>query len=275
METDNLEELKEVMYRKGFGTDHSGELEEKLNSGEPVFTIEHDEKVKEDLAAYDINFSRGGEQNKAYLNSFDIAYYENGDTTKEPRIQNFPAKFLVTAAEAFRMVKHGTNVAVHKTLYNKNHEKYNTWMSVDTGAPKDEYGNYPLKTFHQNYYGSDPFDVKDAMKQLQTPVKELEFPMQRENAEKALKKGNILEVTILHNGAEQKGYLTVDPQHAGLKLWDRHPDHREAVVIEAIARPKQQQSNKQDPHNQAPDQKKKFDQRVSQGKRNQSRGFRP
>lgn len=280
METDNnLEELKEVMYRKGFGTDHSGELEQKLNSAEPEFSIEHDEKVKEDLGAYNINFARGGEQNKAYFNSFDLAYYENGDTSKEPMIQNFPAKFLVTAGEAFRMLKYGTHVAVHKTLFNKNHEQYNTWMSIDTTGVKDEYGNYPLKTFHQNYYGQEPFDVKEAMKKFQTPVKEFEFPMQRENAEKTLKKGNILEVTILHKGAEQKGYVTVDPQHAGLILYDRHPGLKDAVVIEAIARPKEQQrtskENKQATADEASDQKKKSDQRIAWGKRNQGKGYRP
>lgn len=264
MGTDNLEELKEVMYRKGFGTDHTEELEQKLNSGEREFLIKHNEKVKGDHAAFTIHFARGGEENKAYLNSFDLAYYPNSDTGMKPMFQNFPAKFLITAAEALRLLKHGTHVAVNKTLHNKNHEKYNTWISIDTTGAKDEYGNYPLKTFHQNYYGGEAFDVKEALKQLKTPVKEIEFPMQLQNAETTLKKGNILEVTILHNGSEQKGYITVDPQHAGVKLYDRHPDLKDAIVIEHISRPKNRQgiadNNKQQANSEAVDEKKSTDQ---------------
>lgn len=245
MNKENFDENTEKLYRKGFGTALNAELEEQIKSGKPEFALEHRVTVGEDEMGYRLHYRRDAnpEKDKVYLNTMDAALLKNADAPGEIREHTFPADWLITAAEAHRMLKHGDKVAVNKNLFNKEREKYNTWISIDVKSPKDEYGNYPVNSYHENYYKKEPFVLQDALKNVAVPVKELGSVQNRDTIEKALKKANLVHVTIMHNGAEQPGLLSVNPKAGRIDVYDKN--------MQLIENQQQAQQKAQTPENNA------------------------
>lgn len=223
---ENLQDLQETLFRKGFPVELIEEViaqvtgEEviaKAVTGEFEFSVDHMTKIKDDEMGYRLHFKADVEHGKVYLNSYDAAFLNAPDGVRE---QNISSNTLITAAEAHRMLKHGTLVAVNKDLFNKERVKYNVWLSFDVSGPKDEYGNYPVASYHENYYKKRAFDVKDSLQDLPVPVKELEAPHKLDDFAKALTKANIISVTILHNGQEQPGHLCINPKVGKVDVYD-------------------------------------------------------
>lgn len=239
---ENFEKLKEALYRKGFGETLNAELEQQMLLGKPEFMLEHLTKIGEDEVGYRLHFRRDDdpEKDKVYLNSYDAAIFKNADAPGEVREHNFQADKLITAMEAYRMLKHGDLVAVNKTLFNKEGQQYNTWLSIDINGQKDEYGNYPVNSYHENYYRKQLFIIQDELKKLPVPVKELENPLKLGDIEKALKKANLVPVTIMVNGMQEPGTLAVNPKVGRIDVYDRHMQLVENVQQE------QTRSSKQD-----------------------------
>lgn len=220
---DNYEKLAEKLYRKGFGDKHNEELKQYMNDGLPEFSIISEATIDKDQMDYRSNFRRDEATDKVYYNSIDaiLTAEVNGAVVKKEH--TFPADQLITATEMHRMLKHGELVAVNKNLFNKDGKAYNTWIVLDNNGPKDQYGNYPIKTFHENYFIKKlekPFIIKDELKNLPLPVKELEGPRYAENIEKALHKANLVKVTIFQNGQEAAGFLSANPQSGRVDLYD-------------------------------------------------------
>lgn len=216
----NTEELKEGLYRKGFGESLNAKLEESIKSGKPEFELEHAVKINQDEVNYKLYFRRDEERDKVYFNKYDVAI-TSPDIPGQLREHTFPTEKLITAMEAYRMLKHGELVAVNKNLYNKESQQYNTWISLDVAGKKDEYNNYPVNTYHENYYQKQPFDIKTALKDLPVPVKNLENPEKQERIEKSLKKANLVPVTIMLNDQETSGTLAVNPKIGRVDLYDQ------------------------------------------------------
>jgi len=222
MKIENLEKLQEALYRKGFGKELNAELEKQMESGKPEFILEHFTKIDNDEVGYRLHFRRDDdpEKDKVYLNSYDAAILKNADAPGEIREHNFQADKLITAMEAYRMLKHGDLVAVNKTLFNKEGEKYNTWLSIDVKGQKDEYGNYPVSSYHENYYRKQPFIIRDELEKLPVPVKELENKLKFGDFEKALMKANLVHVTIMLGGKQQPGILAVNAKVGKIDVYD-------------------------------------------------------
>ncbi|AOM80077.1 hypothetical protein [Pedobacter steynii] len=220
MEQENFEKLKKELFYRGFGEGLNNELGEKMSRSGPEFAIEHQVGIEGDQMAYRLNFRKDDNADKYYFNTIDTSLLKNGDQPGQELTHSFPANSLVTATEMHHMLKHGLLVAVNKTLFNKEGEAYNTWASIDINGPKDDFGNYPRKTYHQNYFAKQPFDVQQALQDLAVPVKELEQKFKLGDYEKALKKANLPEVTIMVNGVESKGYLSVNPGERRIDVYD-------------------------------------------------------
>ena len=271
MNLENFEELKEALYRKGFGTELNGQLEEQLKSGTPEFMLERTTSIDKDEVGYRLHFRRDNneEKDKVYFNRYDVAILKNADVPGEVREHSFPTEKLITAMEAYRMLKHGDLVAVNKNLFNKEGQQYNTWLSLDIKGPKDEYGNYPVNSYHQNYYKKQPFDLKTELGKLPVPVKELEHAQYAENIEKALKKANLVSVTVMLDGQQTSALLGVNPRAGTVELYD--------AAMKPIQREQQQQSaslpvdKTATPEAKQEDVKKKSfpDQKVEWGRKNQ------
>lgn len=250
MNVENFEQLKEALYRKGFGESLYGQLEQQMNSGKPDFMLEHQVKISEDNVGFRLHFRRDETKDKVYFNSYDAAIFNLTDTRGQLLEQNFQTDKLITANEAYRMLKYGDLVAVNKTLFNKDNQQYNTWLSLDAKAEKNEYGNFPLNSYHENYYKKQPFVLGDALNNLPVPVKELESQRSRETIEKALKKANPVNITFVRNGAEESGYLgvnakigRVDVYDANFKLVEREGQRETIKEANAQDNPVQQQED--------------------------------
>lgn len=223
MEILNKEDLEEKIYRKGFPREMIADVQSAVTAGNTDIALEHQVKIKDDDVVYRLNFRYDAENQKAYLNSFDAAIMASPDF-QGTRMHNFPDHQLITATEAHRMLKYGELVAVNKTLYNKEGEQYHTWLSLDVKAAKDEYNNYPVNSYHENYF-TKKLDttidfLTEALKHPAVPVKELENPSYLANIEKALKKANLYSVTIMVGGQETQGFLGVNPEAAKLNVYD-------------------------------------------------------
>jgi hypothetical protein len=214
----NIDELKESLYRKGFGESLNAPLEEQIKSGKPEFQLEYAVKIGEDEVNYKLHFRRDEERDKVYFNKYDVAISSPDGKVQE---HTFPTEKLITAMEAYRMLKYGELVAVNKTLYNKEGQQYNAWMSLDVNGKKDDYNNYPVNTYHENYYQKQPFELKGSLKKLPVPVKELENPQTIERIEKSLKKANLVPVTMMVNGEQTSGTLSVNPKIGRVDLYDQ------------------------------------------------------
>lgn len=257
---DNLEKLKDQLYRKGFGSDHTQELEEKIFSGVPEFTIEHYTTMKNgDQMGYQLHFARSKKDDEIYFNSYTAGLLKNMDKPGEIREHTFPTKFMITAAEAYRMLKYGLDVAVNKNIYPKEKEgvKYNTWISLDLQGPKNEYGNYPEKTYHQNYYGGEPFLPTEALKKFKTPIKEVQYAMQLAGLDEKLRKANIVTVLYKDRDEERTGTIIIVPKKQGAILRDHAGNVVEMVSIPRKNLDETQKQVTVDEDHSSADQKKK------------------
>ncbi|SFA56461.1 hypothetical protein SAMN04488511_1169 [Pedobacter suwonensis] len=258
MNIENFEHLKEQLWKKGFGESLNGQLEAELNSGKPEFTLEHSVKVKDDEVAYRLHFRRDNDpqKDKVYFNSYDAMLFKSDQLREgEVRQHNFPAEKRISAAEAYRMLKFGDLVSVNKNLYNKEGQLYNTWLTLDIKGPKDEYGNYPVNSYHENYYKKHPFDLGEVLKSVAIPVKELESISGREDIALSLRKAHLVPVTIMHNSAEQKGFLSVDPKAGSVTVLDQKMQHLDVEApskAQQEARAKEQQQEKQEDEKKRP-----------------------
>lgn len=277
-ERDDYDVLKEQMYRKAFGTEHNEELKEKLDSGVAEFAIEHYETMKNgDEMAYRIQFSRGGENNNAYMDGFSACLIKDLDAPGQVKEHFFEARHLITAHEAHRLLKYGSMVAVNKNLINKEKEKYNVWISINTNGTKDENGNYPEMTFHQNYFGDSPFSPREVLPLLNTPVLQVQNSVMLEEIDKKLRKANIAAVNYTDNGQQVKGHISINPERAEATLYNN-----EMRAIETVSVPRNPISMKYDRSkniSEGPDgadEKKKHGQQQGWGsKRYPGRGMKP
>jgi hypothetical protein len=220
MRIENLTDLKEKLYRKGFGTFLNDGLESNVRDGNTDFALPYNIEIEKDEMAYKVHFRMDYETRKGYLNNIEGALLENKAAPGEIRKHTFPSEKLTTAGEIYRMLKYGDLVAVNKTLFNKEGVQYNTWLSLDIKGEKDEYGNYPVLSYHENYYKNKPFDIKEQLSCLHVKVKELEDKYALDNYEKALKKANLIAVTISHNSRELPGMLAVNPKAGIIDVYD-------------------------------------------------------
>lgn len=222
MDQDNFEKLKERLYYAGFGDKLNAELKENLEAGNTDFAIKDKAVIDGDNVDYALNYRKDDKKDWAYWNTMDVLI--TGPGLPEEGIQHsFFADKNITAMEAHRMLKYGDLVSVNKILYNSNHEKYNTWISVDINGQKDEYGNYPLNTYHENYFKKYEFDIKAALQEkLSVPVMELESNKKIDYIEADFKKGKLPEVTIMHNGEQTSGYLSLNLKDRQIDVYDKN-----------------------------------------------------
>lgn len=259
---ENYESLTTKLYYRGFGDSLNEVLKEQMLSDKPQFSLEHYASIGDDEMAYRLHFRRDEQTGRVYFNTYDAALLKDSHQPEGGvKEHTFGADRKITAMEAYRMLKYGNLVAVNKDLYNKAGEPYNVWMSIDTSGPKDESGNYPVQSYHQNYYRKQPFDLKGMLRNPPVPVKELQLPAHAENIEKALRKASLPEITMLIDGQEVKGLLRVDPKIGTILMLDQNGKLLEFQEKQALD--EQQQV------------KKKFGQQqgtVSWGKRQKPKG---
>lgn len=225
---DNLEDLKRDVTMSGFDHHFDKEIEEKVKNGDKEFTLGTQAEVDGDEMEYTLHVRIDAEKRKGYLNDLDAVFTDK--QTGEQRSHTFPRYLRVTAKEAFNLLKWGEDTAVQKRLFNKQGERYLSYITLQTSQPKVD-GNYPLKQYHEHYYKEKPFLLENALQELVVPVKELnDLP----KLVSSLKRGNVHSVTIFHNNQEQQGFLSVNGKTGEIEV-------RDAAMKVIPKEPKQQQ----------------------------------
>lgn len=92
--------------------------------------------------------------------------------------------------------------------------KEEIWVKFDF-EKRNEQGNFPLKTYFQTY----GFDLEKSLS-LQS-IKELNDPEKKDRLLSSLRRGNLQSVTIERNGAEEKVFVSANPQYKNLSLFDK------------------------------------------------------
>jgi hypothetical protein len=257
MKIEEVEKMDEKHFRKGFDTHLNEEYRKQLASGEPEFTIGHQVTSTKDAdeMTYLLSYRRDDEKGEVYLNTIHASLKSND--FEGVREHTFTDASMITAGEMQRMLKYGEKVSVYKSLFNKENQPYNAWLSINVNGAKNDYGDYPANSYHDNYFKKEPFVIAEELKRLTVPVKEAEMPAEIEKMEKVFKKANLYEATILHNGAEAKGFLSVNPGQRRIDVLDGNLQLIEQRQV-SKALPSQQQSTTPAPTQG--DEKKKFQQ---------------
>lgn len=270
MNIDNKKDLEETLKYRGFGTALNKELEQHMVAGEPDFQIVHTTKIGNDDISYQLHFRKDNEVDKYYFNKFD-ALLKPEDKPGQQFLNTFYDREGITAKEAYNMLKYGNQTAVYKSMYNREGEKYNAWLSIDTAGQKDQYNNYPLSRYTDGYYKKEPFVVSDALQRLPVPVKEIEEGKYLDSMARSLQRGNAVNVTILHNGQEQPGILLVNARAGKINVYDG-----QLQQIENKVQSVQEQQKEQSSVAPQDDVKKKSGQQVNWTKRPEHKaGIKP
>lgn len=203
---DVAEYLNNQMKYLGFGDNHKEAIQKGIDSKDNSFQIHttSDKALFGNKAEFAVNFNKS-EKGGVFLNSFDAKL----TTSKgEERSQNFRLNF--TAKEAINLLE---GRAVKTELQNKQGEKFNAFVKLNFAEEKNEFGNYKSKLFNENY-GVDTGKIVDELK--------LKFdkPEYRENAIKALEKGNIIKAKFEHEGKEIQGKAFLNVEYKTLNLYD-------------------------------------------------------
>lgn len=203
---DVAEYLNNQMKYLGFGDNHKEAIQKGIDSKDNSFQIHttSDKALFGNKAEFAINFNKS-EKGGVFLNSFDAKL----TTSKgEERSQNFRLNF--TAKEAINLLE---GRAVKTELQNKQGEKFNAFVKLNFAEEKNEFGNYKSKLFNENY-GVDTGKIVDELK--------LKFdkPEYRENAIKALEKGNIIKAKFEHEGKEIQGKAFLNVEYKTLNLYN-------------------------------------------------------
>lgn len=214
----NIEELKETVFRKGFPKEIADHVAEKAKAGEVDITEEHYGVIGGDEMGFRLHFRADQEQSEAYLNAYTAALLDHPGGVRE---HTFSSSSLITNAEAHRMLKYGKLVAVNKDLFNKERKKYNAWLSIDVEGAKDEQGNYPVISFHENYFKKRPLDIGDAISRIAVPVQPLRPPFNPDYLEKDFKKAHLVEVIITVGGEDRQGFLALNPGERRIDVYDK------------------------------------------------------
>src|SRR5206468_10512955 len=140
--------------------------------------------------------------------------------------------------------------AVHKTLSNKEDEKYTAWLQLDF-KNNTESGNYQLKQYHQNY----GFDLGKTLSKY--PIKELQNEKFKESLIRSLERGNLQSATFVLNGKEEKIFLTPNVAFKSLSAFD---DKMQKIKLSDVMQKQEQVSR--------PDNKQSVSEKQNVGKDN-------
>jgi len=263
------QQLDETLMYRGFGTSLNRESKRHIDAGETEFQLVHCTKIGNDDISYQLYIGWSEEQKKFYLNKFD-ALLKPADKPGQQFLHTFYDREGITAKEAYNMLKYGEQTAVHKSMYKKGtSEKYNAWMNLDTTAPKDQFNNYPLNRYTDNYYKKQPFVLADTLQQLPTPIKGIENDKYLNSVVRSLQRGNAEQVTIMHNGQEQPGILLVNAKAGKVDVYDSQ--------MQLIENKEQKAQQKEQVTETTTDdlKKKSGQQQVSWTKKDNRQGMRP
>lgn len=172
-----------------------------------------DKLMKGNTISFDLHIDKG-EQGGVFLNSYTANLtMKNG----EERSQSFKVQKEnnITAKEAINLLEGRAVKIEHDRVDKETGELSRTesFIKLKLKDEKTEYGNYKYEWYNKGY----GVDVDDIMNKSNLVFAD---DTQRERTKKHLEKGNITEVSFVHNKKEIKGFAVLNPQYKQLNLYD-------------------------------------------------------
>lgn len=172
-----------------------------------------DRLMKGNTISFDLHIGKG-EQGGVFLNSYTANLtMKNG----EERSQSFKVQKEnnITAKEAINLLEGRAVKIEHDRVDKETGELSRTesFIKLKLKDEKTEYGNYKYEWYNKGY----GVDVEDIMNKSNLVFAD---DTQRERTKKHLEKGNITEVSFVHDKKEIKGFAVLNPQYKQLNLYD-------------------------------------------------------
>lgn len=228
MNTQNLDFLKKSLLNLGFGEQVNKALEKNIEKELPDFTLVAKHEFNQQQVNYTLHFKAGENKDVYFFNKFDATLHKGQD--KEQTQSFYINKGNgITAKEAFNLME---GRAVHKQLVNKDGEKYQAWLQLDS-QNLTQNGNKELKRFNENY----GFDLENVL--AGKGIKELTTPEGAENLYRSLKKGNAQQITVERDGNEKKYFIAASPQFKTVDLYDHQ---MKKIKREELLKPEQKKA---------------------------------
>lgn len=172
-----------------------------------------DRLMKGNTISFDLHIGKG-EQGGVFLNSYTANLtMKNG----EERSQSFKVQKEnnITAKEAINLLEGRAVKIEHDKVDKETGEisRTESFIKLKLKDEKTEYGNYKYEWYNKGY----GVDVEDIMNKSNLVFAD---DTQRERTKKHLEKGNITEVSFVHDKKEIKGFAVLNPQYKQLNLYD-------------------------------------------------------
>ena len=179
----------------------------------PVEYNNPDKLMKGNSISFNLHIGKG-EQGGIFLNSYTANLtMKNG----EERSQSFKVQKEnnITAKEAINLLEGRAVKIEHDRVDKETGELSRTesFIKLKLKDEKTEYGNYKYEWYNKGY----GVDVDEIMKKSNLVFAD---DTQRERTKKHLEKGNITEVSFVHDKKEIKGFAVLNPQYKQLNLYD-------------------------------------------------------
>ena len=172
-----------------------------------------DKLMKGNTISFNLHIGKG-EQGGVFLNSYTANLtMKNG----EERTQSFKVQKEnnITAKEAINLLEGRAVKIEHDKVDKETGEisRTESFIKLKLKDEKTQYGNYKYEWYNKGY----GVDVDDIMKKSNLVFAD---NTQRERTKKHLEKGNITEVSFVHDKKEIKGFAVLNPQYKQLNLYD-------------------------------------------------------
>lgn len=216
METENFDYHAKRLEQRGW--EHLvPELKEKMESGDPEFSILHEDRIEDKDIAFESTFRKHAEHDHYFFNHINTALSENGQVVAQA---SFRESWKLSPEEMCRITAYGSKVAVYmEGIRNKEGERFNAYFSVDPDHPLNDKGTLDIKLYHDNYYKTYPFELGEALSKLPCKIKELTDESVDE-IKAQLQRGILVPVTVEGEEREIEGYLTINAKIGRVDVLD-------------------------------------------------------
>jgi len=240
MNEKNLDYLQGQVKYLGFGETLNGPLKDAVRAGHEKFSLEFTMSQPDGKAVYSLNFSKSKTTDMYFFNSFDLELKKSENQTLKHQFQVNGVKG-VTAKEALNFLE-GRSVRAEIDFRDKG--KQDVFIALDQKEMPREATpetKLPVRYFNANY-GIDTAKIVDG-----SPMK-LANEKYREDAIKALEKGNFVKAVFSVDGKEINGLVTLNAQYRSLDYHSENGMKMDYRLIDkdfAVDAPKRQEQSRE------------------------------
>ncbi len=205
----NYKYLTEQLKNTGFEDVLNKELANRMSQGAVEFQLMHNKTFGKDNITATLHFKKGNNSDMYFFNRYQLQLMDNKFDIKAR--QMFQKGSSITLKEGYNLL---AGRAIHKTLTNKNGEKYNAWQQLDF-KNVTQTGDYEFKQFHEKY----GFDLEATLAKY--PIKDLQNAESKKELIRSLERGNLQSATFQMGGKEEKLFIAANPEYKTLTAYNK------------------------------------------------------